>query len=152
MPEGPTIADTSCLIGLEAIGRLELLKQLYGNVMIPTAVAVEWKPHPPGWISIETVRNRSLVRLLGNRLGAGEAETIALAVERGARRIILDDKQARRIAQQYELPLTGTVGVILRAKERGLLSAVKPILGELRQNGFSISDGLLTEALRLAGE
>lgn len=152
MPEGPTIADTSCLIGLEAIGCLDLLKRLYGTILIPNAVALEWGSLLPDSIKVEVVTNRSFVSSLGDRLGAGEAEVIALALECGACRIILDDKQARRTAQKYQLPLTGTVGVILRAKDRGLLSAVKPVLGELRQSGFAISDGLLAEAIHLAGE
>ena len=152
MPEGPTTTDTSCLVGLERINRLDLLEQLYRTLVIPRAVAIEWGSTPPGWITVAAVQNQALVHALRDRLGAGESETIAYALESAAARVILDDKRARRVAQQYHLPLTGTVGIILRAKEHGLIQAVGPVLIELCQAGFMISDYLMTEALRLAHE
>ena len=152
MPEGPTIVDASCLIGLEAINRLTLLEQLYGPIHIPKAVANEWSMAPPDWIMVQSVQNQTLVQSLHGRLGAGESETIAYALECAPARVILDDKRARQIAKQFDLPITGTVGVIVRAKERGFVSAVEPVLNELRAVGFAISDRLKAEALRLARE
>lgn len=152
MPDGPTIADTSCLIALESIDRLGVLEQLYGQISIPTAVAMEWGSSVPHWITILSVQNLPLVLSMRDRLGEGESETIACALETNAKRIILDDKRARQVAQRFDLPLTGTVGVILRAKEHNILSAVGPVLNELGRVGFSLSDHLLAEALRLASE
>lgn len=153
MPDGPTVSDTSCLIALERIGRLGLLERLYGgDLIIPAAVVGEWGRAVPKWMSIHAVRNRDLVCLLEVGLGLGESEAIALSVEIDAARLIVDDKQGRRTAGRFQIPLTGTVGVVLRAKERGLIAAVRPVLDELRSAGFQMSPSLIQQAHQLAAE
>jgi predicted nucleic acid-binding protein len=152
MPRGATVSNTSCLIVLETIGRLDLLERIYQSLLIPPAVANEWGTPCPAWISVRALQNQSLVQALRLQLGPGEAEAIALSVDLGVGRIILDDQRARRIAAQMSLPVTGTIGVVLRAKQLGLIPLVRPILDDLRAAGFWLSDALLQQSLQLAGE
>ena len=85
-------------------------------------------------------------------LGRGEAEVIALGLERPGSRLVLDDALARRIARLNGLLFTGTLGVILKAKQRGFLETVKPVIFALRDAGLWLGDGLVAEALQQAGE
>ena len=82
----------------------------------------------------------------------GEAETIILAQEQTADVAIIDEKSGRRYAAQIDIPVTGTIGVLLKAKEYGLISAVTPLLQELRDKSSWINDSLFYKAVRLAGE
>src|SRR5437867_2056044 len=104
-----TLSNSSCLIILEAIGKLDLLRALYGTVLIPEAVLAETGGALPACVKTQRVANQNLVHSLRNELGAGEAETIALALEVSTQRVILDDKKARRLASRYGLPITGTI-------------------------------------------
>jgi len=89
---------------------------------------------------------------LRTQLHRTEAEAIALAAEIHGDRIVLDDKKARRVARELGLDPTGTVGVILRAKRKGVVPHCRPLLDDLMREGFYLSDSLYEEALRLAGE
>lgn len=150
--ESKTVSNTSCLIALESIGQLDLLERLYRKVLIPTAVVAEWgSPYPP-WMTVQVVQNQSLVQALRMHLGPGEAEAIALSIEVAADRIILDDQRARRVAGQFNLSITGTVGIVLRATHEGVVPLARPILDDLHKAGLWLSDELLQRSLRLAGE
>ncbi len=152
MSDPITVCNSSCLIVLEAIGRLDLLRQLLGTITIPAAVAAEFGNPLPGWLVVEPVRNPVTVKSLELQLGAGESEAIALAGELSANRIILDDKKARRIARQLNLPVTGTVALMIQAKQRGLIGSLSDILDQLTAVGFFVSDSLAAAALRQVGE
>jgi predicted nucleic acid-binding protein len=78
MPDAPTVSNSSCLIGLEAVGHLDILQQLYTTIEVPEAVAQEFGSALPTWAQVHAVQNRSLVQSLRLGLGAGEAEAIAL--------------------------------------------------------------------------
>ena len=151
-PSTTTISNTSCLIALEAIGRLDLLQSLYQNLLIPPGVAGEWGSALPSWIAVHPVQNQTLIQALRLQLGPGEAETIALAAETASSRLIIDDQRARRIATQLGMSITGTIGIILRAKQLGLVPLVRPLFDDLRANGFWLSNALLQQALQIAGE
>jgi len=151
-PSQATISNSSCLIVLEAIGHLDLLQHLYQAVLIPPAVAAEWGTPPPPWLNVQPLSNQPLAQALRLQLGPGEAEAITLALEIGAQRLILDDQRARRVANSLQLPITGTVGIILRAKQVGLIALVRPVLDAMRTAGFWLSDSLYRQALQLAGE
>ena len=152
MSDSLTICNSSCLIVLDAIGRLDLLQQLLGTITIPAAVVVEFGSPLPEWISAEPVRNSATVKSLELQLGPGESEAIALAGELSADRIILDDKKARRIARQLNLPVTGTVALMIQAKQHGLIDSLSDALGQLTAVGFFLSDSLAAAALRQVGE
>jgi predicted nucleic acid-binding protein len=104
MPDPVTVSNSSCLIGLDLVGRLDLLHGLYGTVLVPGAVSFECGSSLPQWIHVQPIRNQGMARTLQLGLGAGESEAIVLASETSAARLILDDKKARRIAQQLGSP------------------------------------------------
>jgi uncharacterized protein len=151
MPSDLTVSNSSCLISLEAIGHLSLLESLYGQILIPDS-AREWGMTPPNWISPQRIQNLPLAQSLLQDLGAGEAEALTLAVDVKAVRLILDDKKARRLASSFGVPLIGTAGIVLQAKQRGFISEIRSVLESLQQVGFHISDGLFQQALNLASE
>ena len=158
------VSDASPLIGLARIGRLDLLRQLYGEALIPEAVRheiVEAGAGQPGadevrtadWIHPRRVANEPLARALQQTLDAGEAEAIALALESGADLLLMDERQGRAAAQHLGLSCVGLVGVALEAKGQGLLEAVQPFLDALRdQAGFRLAEELYQRVLRDEGE
>ena len=146
-----TVTNSTCLIGLERIGRLDILPQVFSNVMIPLAVQAE-VGLSADWLKVRAVQNIAVVATLKTQGDDGEAEAIALAMELGDVLIILDDRNARRIAQQLNLKVIGTVGMLLRAKQKGVIAEIKPLLTALSQADFRISASLVGNALRLAGE
>ncbi|MGO9470662.1 MAG: DUF3368 domain-containing protein [Isosphaeraceae bacterium] len=152
MPDGITVSNSSCLIGLDAVGSIGILEQLYGTIMVPDAVAQECGGTLPIWVQVHSVQNQPLAQSLRLGLGAGEAEAIALSLERSAARIILDDKKARRTARQLNLPVTGTLAVLLRAKEQGIIPSVRDLVDALIVAEFHVSDALVQEVLQQAGE
>jgi len=152
MPDTLTIANSSCLIALESIGQLELLQKIYGEILIPEAVRKEFGSNIPGWIRIGQVQDSKLIQALLLDLGPGEAEVIVLGLEQALRTLILDDKKARRFADELGLTFTGTVGVLLKAKQQGYLPSVRPMLEALEQKNFRVSLALKARALQLAGE
>jgi len=119
--------------------------------MIPLAVEAE-VGLSADWLKVRTVQNIAVVATLKTQVDDGEAEAIALAMELGDVLIILDDRNARRIAQQLNLKVIGTVGMLLRAKQKGVIAEIKPLLTALSQADFRISASLVGNALRLAGE
>ena len=86
------------------------------------------------------------------RLDSGEAEVFALADEHDARLIIIDEHKARQEASKIGLSFKGTVGVLIEAKEEGLIDEIKPLLIALKENGIYLSESVITDALREAGE
>ncbi len=146
----PAVADSTCLIALEQIGRLDLLPALFDPILAPPAVERECGGVPQ-WLTVAAPADSALVAALKMTIDDGEAETIALALEHECR-AVLDDLQARAVAQQMGLKLIGTVGILVRAKRAGLLAEVKPVLQDLGNSGFYLSQALMKEVLLLAGE
>ncbi len=145
------VTNSTCLIGLERIGQLDLLPQVFSTVFAPPTVAAEVRS-PLSWLTVQAVQNLAVVATLRTQMDAGEAEAIALAMELGDVILILDDKKARRVAQQIGLRVIGTVGMLLRAKRQGVIGEIKPLLTALIQADFRIADAIIREALRLSGE
>lgn len=161
------ISDSSTLIHLAGIGRLALLREFYGEITIPLAVwrevvvegqgrvgAVEVdEAYQIGWIEKAAVPDMPLLRLLKRDLDDGEAEVIALAVERQADLVLLDESDGRRIADLYQLRKTGIVGLLMRAKREGRVQSLRLELQRLRQEGrFWIEEKLFQQVLRAVGE
>jgi predicted nucleic acid-binding protein len=146
----PVVADSTCLIGLERVGMLHILPQLFDKISIPPAVHSEFGKEF-NWLEQEHLAVTPLVTALRMVVGKGEAEAIALAVQND-RLLITDDKQARAAAKRFGLSVIGTVGILLRAKAGELIDELKPILDDLQDNGFYMSHALREEALRIAGE
>ena len=156
------ICNTSPLFYLHRLGRLNLLRTLYGRVAVPEAVLAELRagreqgedapdPGTIDWIEVRSVRVPQLIALITD-FGPGEAEVLALALENPGSLVILDDRFARAIAKSRGLRLTGTAGVLLRAKREGALPAVAPLLAELARLGFRLTDSVSRTIRTLAGE
>lgn len=158
------VSNTSPITNLAAIGQFELLHCLYGSIHIADAVwnelhadEYEWpgavETASAGWIIRHSVSNRPLVNILRRDLDRGEAESIALALELKADLLLLDEKDGRHIAQQAGLTVVGVVGMLLEAKAKGYLTAVRPHIEALRQQaGFYLHLRVYQAALRLANE
>ena len=148
MPDS-VIVDTSSLIALEKIGLLNILCDLYSEILIPESVMREFGPIGLPCLSVRRVVSNLLELLITDlNLGKGEAEAIALASETGYR-IVVDDSKTRRVAQNMGLKITGTIGVLLRAERSGLIESAEKKVRELKAKGFYISDELLEGMARL---
>ena len=160
MQEKPVIVNNTPLVALWSLDQLSLLRELYTEIWIPPVVKAEFIEIEPiarqasldraPWI--KTVRLTRLQRASYAGLHRGEASVLALAEEHNARLVIIDELKARRYAQQIGLHITGTIGVLLLAKERGLIDAIKPLIQKLQACGLYLSSSLIDKALRLAGE
>ena len=163
MPDRPqiVIVDTTPLISLSLIRQLHLLQVLYGEVLIPPAVKAEVLAggSRAGAVELRTATYIRTVSLkdpqratLLSDLDRGEAEVIALGLEQQADLLIIDEQLGRRHAQRLGLPLTGILGVLLKAKQLGHLPEVKPLILQLHQNGIRLGEALIERVLKLAGE
>ncbi len=146
------ISDTSCFIILTNIGELDLLQKTYGEVITTIEVATEYGQTLPDWVVIKAATNKYTRQILELQIDKGEASAIALALENPESTIILDDYKARKVAEQLGLDITGTIGVIIKAKLRGIIQSIKPYLEKMSKTDFRISDELKILALKEAGE
>jgi predicted nucleic acid-binding protein len=164
MPDSATfvISNTSPLFYLHRIGQLDLLRQLYGQVVVPDAVIAEIHAGAaqgedvPDLMALTWVVQRSVpvpeVLRLVTDLGEGEAQVLALALENPNALVILDDRLARSLASLSDIKFTGTIGVLLRAKVTGLIPKISPLIEAMQHVGFRVTDEVKASALRLARE
>lgn len=146
------ISDTSCLIVLSNIGELQLLQKIYSSIITTKEVAEEFSEALPFWIEVKSATSKYYQQILEIQIDKGEASAIALALEIPNCILILDDLKARKIATHLGLTITGTIGVLIKAKLQGHLTSIKPSLEKLSKLNFRISDDLIKAALDLAGE
>jgi hypothetical protein len=156
------ISNATPLIAFSRIDQLPLLRRLVAEpLVIPVAVAEEisdYRPDHPidfrreSWIKIQAVKDERQVRLLLPTLDRGEAEVIALGVEQRARLLLIDELIGRKVAESLGLPITGSVGILIRAKQLGEIAVVKPFLDQLVQTGFHLSGDFVEAVLRQVGE
>jgi hypothetical protein len=158
------VSNTSPLTSLAAIGQFHLLQALYGQIHIAAAVwdelnagGMSW----PGrdevarseWIRRHALEDSALLRALETDLDRGEVETLALAAELRADLVLLDEREVRTVARRMGLRFIGVLGVLLEAKARGFVEAVRPQLDALRgRAGFYLDDQLFRDVMELAGE
>ena len=154
--EPPFVADAGPLIALARVEKLQLLRRLFGDGLIPPAVhrkiqAGSGRPGATGigeavsagWLRVASLGDDAQAADLVRIVDAGEAEAIALCLERSARFLLIDDAKGRKVAQRAGIPLVGVAGVLLAAKSRGLLVAVSPVLEELEGVGYRLSQQLI---------
>ena len=157
------VSDSTVLIGLAKIGKLELLKQIFGEILIPNAVFVEvvekGRGRPGGkevenakWIRKRTVRDRRTVEMFFAEMGRGEAEVLALGKEMHADWFLLDDERARNTATSAGFHVIGLGGILLLAKQLEFVSSLKPLLDELESKNFRLGIKIRKEILRKANE
>ncbi|HXV42390.1 MAG TPA: DUF3368 domain-containing protein [Anaerolineae bacterium] len=154
MTEPYIVANASPFIALERIGQPHLLPALIEQLWIPPAVRWEvFASKPlPDWVTESPLQQPLAPRMISVKLGNGEREAIALALELQAIELIIDDLPARRLAISLGLPIIGTVGLLLRAKKKGLVATVRPLLEDLQAQDFRISERLFEGILTAAGE
>jgi predicted nucleic acid-binding protein len=156
------IVNTSPLFYLHRLGYLHILKNLYGEVIIPHAVLTELEEGKKlgedvpevknyNWIKVKNVTIPAFIKMIPD-LGQGEAEVLALGCEESDSLLIIDDALARKIVKLQTIKFTGTAGVLLRAKREGYIPEIKSIIEKLKEAGFYLSDKLIVEMLKLSGE
>jgi predicted nucleic acid-binding protein len=146
------ISDTSCLIILHKIGELDILRKAYESVTTTPEVAVEFGYELPDWIRIKDVKDKKYQEFLETQIDWGEASAIALAKEMEAPVLLLDDLKARKLALKLNLKITGTLGVIHKAKQIGVLKNVKPLIEKFQATNFRISENIIVELLKRNNE
>jgi predicted nucleic acid-binding protein len=156
------ISNSSPLQYLHQAGVLGLLPAIFGQVWVPEAVVAELEEgrrrsvllpllEELPWLKVRAVRDRTLLPLV-THLGDGEKEVLALGLELPGALLLLDDRDARRHALALELEIAGTLGVLLLAKERGILDAVRPVLDRLQALRFRLDARTRLVVLELASE
>ncbi len=158
------VSDTSPVSNLLIIGELDILSQLFGEIIIPPKVFEEIQKLENFDIDIKEIRNSNwikivipsdirLVQELNENLDEGESEAIALAKELNAEFILIDEKQGRKVAERLGITVIGLLGILLKAKEKRAVERVMPLLDALRKDaGFWISDVLYHDILMQANE
>jgi len=146
------IADTSCFILLTKINEIDLLRRIYSSVYTTPDVASEFRYDLPEWIIIREVKDKNALFTLQAELDPGEASAIALTFELPDAIVVLDDWGARKVAARFNIAFTGTFGIIIKAKQNGIIPLVKPIFDKIKQTNFRISEELVTEILTEANE
>ncbi len=131
---------------------MDLLKKVYGSVFTTQDIASEFGDSLSEWIEVREVKDPFRQQLLELQIDKGESSAIALALEIPGSTVILDDFKARKIAIKLGIQVTGILGVIIRARQKGIISSIKTILGKLKQTNFRLSPELELEALKMAGE
>ena len=158
------ISNSSPIMNLAIIDQLHLVQELFGEIIIPKEVwselIIEGKGKPGTneiekvkWIKVEEVKNISLVKTLTKDLDVGESAAIALAIEKKADLLLLDETDARNLAEFYNLIKTGVIGILMKAKKRSLIKEIKPMLDKLRIHAhFWIKPDLYDAILSKMGE
>lgn len=146
------ISDTSCFIILTNIGELELLHKVYGQILTTPEIAAEFGETLPEWVEIAEATDKYRQTILELQIDKGESSAIALALETPNSVVILDDYKARKIAERLGITLTGTIGVIIKAKLKGIIPSVKPLLEKIKQTDFRLSAEIEAQALKEANE
>ena len=152
MLETVVITDTSCLIALTKTEALGILPQMYHRVIITEDIRDEFGEPLPAWVEIMPVSDKKYQQLLEGTLDRGESSALALAVTLKNVLLILDDLKARKEAKRLGFRVTGTLGVLFSAKQKGFIPALKPYIDKLQAVDFRISPHIVKELLTLSGE
>ena len=158
------VSDSSPIIYLSWIGRLELLRQLFNDVVVPPTVynevAIEGATQPGSneissidWIKTSASVSTKLPKSIATELDSGETEAIELAIDVKADYLLMDERRGRKVAEDYGIIVVGVLGVLVKAKQKGLIPNVKEDIIRLRdETSFWISDALVQQILELANE
>ena len=143
------ISDTSCLIILSKIGYLEVLQALFGEVLISREVKDEFGEDLPDWIIVKKVASRHIERILLLNVDEGEASAMALYLEQQSEDVLLviDERKGRLVAQDLGIKIIGTIGIIIKAKEKGIITNLSEIIERLEQTDFRLSPKLKQQLL-----
>ena len=145
------IADTSCLIIYDKINKLYILRNTFRELKVTPQVANEFGSLPD-WILVKEVENQAKFIELTNNLGDGEASSIALAIETGNSLLIIDEKKGRKIAADHGIEIIGSLGILLKAKQKKVIDSVKDIINAIERTNYRIAPAIKEELLKQAGE
>ena len=161
MPVKPIDVNSTPLVAFWSIARLDILQSLFGEILIPPAVREEFLSaekesrrkvlRDEAWIHVIDLENPNRVGAFAG-LDVGEAQVLALAEEQAAALVLIDERKARRYAERLGLPLSGTLGVLLLAKEEGIIPAIAPLLKGIQAAGLYLHSELIERVLHIAGE
>ena len=157
------ISNATPLITFARISQLPLLQKVVGSLVIPVGVAQEisaYQSTQPGsidlgqepWIETRPISSDQQVSLLLPTLDRGEAEVIALALELSPRLILMDELTGRKVAESLNLKVTGSVGVLIRAKGLGYITMIKPYLQQMKEAGIYFSERFIQAVLNQVNE
>jgi len=155
------VSDTSTITNLHKVHQVDLLHIVFGTIIVPKGVYDELAVIPSQkllldakpWIEVKEATDRELYSKLREHLDHGEAEAISLSVDLDADFLIIDEQKGRQVAKNYGLTIIGLLGVLLEAKSRGALTAVKPTLEALiNEHDFRVSKSLFKMVLKQAKE
>jgi predicted nucleic acid-binding protein len=146
------ISDTSCFIILSKIGQLEILQRLFGNVVTTPEIADEFGESLPNWVEIVATKDKYKQQLFEIQVDRGESSAMALSLEMENSLLIIDDYKARKLAKTLNISYTGTIGILILAKNKGIISAIQPFLEKIKETNFRISPELELQALIEAKE
>ena len=155
------IADAGPLIAFARLHQIQLLPQIFGRVLVTDIVFAECVGRagfPESILIQEAVAKRQLelctapdFSAYAQKIDAGEASAIAVAIGYGCG-VLMDDKAGRRMATNAAVPVIGTVGVLVLAKRKGLVTVVKPLLENLAASGYFLSEEIIAAVLAASGE
>ena len=155
----PIVSNTSPILNLAITGKLGLLKQQFGEIIIPQAVLDEFRLSEDlpgtghissalneGWLSVRSLSDRHKANLLERELDKGESEAIALALELNAELLLIDERDARRVCTSLGLNVTGVIGILTKACKTGAITELQQSIDDLKEKaGFYINEQLLTK-------
>lgn len=145
------IADTSCLVLLENINELDILHKLFGTIFVTPTIADEFGADLPDWIKVKKIQNKKYQTLLEATVDPGEASAIALADEIEGL-VILDDLKARRLASKLSLDYTGTLGILVDAKQCGYIDSFRDLIRRIKETNFYLNETLESKLLDMTDE
>ena len=155
------VSDTTAISNLYQIGLASILKHLYTEINITPGVFRELSTvkeqakflvKESNWIIVKYPKNQLLVSELLEDLDLGEAESIVLAIELRADYLIIDEKLGRKFAEKYGVKITGILGILIKAKQEGLIDNVSPYIKNLQNVGFWLNLNLVEKVLKLLNE
>jgi len=146
------VSDPSCLILLLKIDEIGILKEMSNHVFVTSVIKDELKQDLPDWIQILDPKDKHYQSILEIDLDKGEASAIALMLELDDAILIIDDLKGRKLAEKLGFKFSGTLGLLLKAKQIGIIKRIKPVLDKIRLTNFRFSEKLFTDILNQAKE
>jgi len=146
------ISDTSCLILLTNAGKLHLLEQIFDKVYITPTIAAEYKLHVPDWIQVRSPSTRQFELFKAILFDEGESSAFALQLEIPEAILVLDDRDARKLAIKLNLKFMGTLGIIKLLKEKGLIESGRQMVSDMKNAGMRLAPVLEEDFLKMIGE
>ena len=151
MPE-LIVVDTSCLIALSRINHIRLLNQVYDRLIVTPEIKQEFKFELPDWVEVRSTNSNRDLAVITSLVDLGEASAIEFCLKHTNSLLIIDDSKGRKLAKKLGVKVTGTHGVLVKAKKIGKIELVKPYLDALEKVDFRFDAKLKKMILQSVGE